>query len=381
MSEPPAEYTRTVCEQCGANFDSESDPLRSLRAHLKTEHEIQVCSRCGKTFPTPMQLRTHRRGEHGFTRYNSEKLDFDQTDLVNMYLKLDRELEKHKKGASVYGWNHDDNFLGMFYKPTRHRENDSYSGKYLTIDVRACRALLALLSVSGRRITEIIRMKRSAVVLQDGRLLLTFDTLKRRKPLPPVTKTIVVDTPQLKEYQDDILAQRDRQDYPTTEWLFPAPKRRGLTHLSRVVAWYWVSYLSDGVLSPHKSRHHLVTEMIRKGVPLLEIQHWFNWTHMGSMGDYEHVADTGENVWHILNSGLEKVGESNGVNSERGPVSEVASNPSSEPVAPQPRPTGLPQQPQPPEPVQPERPSRNIFAAKLKLKMPLEDRIDVSDSE
>ena len=137
--------------------------------------------------------------------------------------------------------------------------------------------LMAMLYAYGKRITEVVRLKRSELQFTDKGIMTRFQILKLRPKsgvLPFKWKRLAPDhwlTPYITRY----IESRDLF-YPVDQgYLFPG---RGITgHLTRQGA-LWILNRYSGDIWPHLFRHSLAVQMAEAGATLPDLVAYFDWS-------------------------------------------------------------------------------------------------------
>jgi integrase len=205
--------------------------------------------------------------------------------------------------------NGQDNIRGTY--DTHITKLNKETGEYETnlviqtfiIDCRQTECLLALLWIFGRRIQEILLLKRKNLRIEDGFLIVQFRTLKRRKNRDELfEKSIVLDNPYVKfitAYLDMLDADNNILDVSDV-YLFPGSScKRKITSkaelprtgqvkeyhyvrkehgfMSSQKAWKIIKYLNPNAYC-HLFRHSLATKIARKGFTESQLMSWFDWS-------------------------------------------------------------------------------------------------------
>jgi integrase len=165
------------------------------------------------------------------------------------------------------------------------------------IDCRRAECLLALLWIFGRRIMEILMLKRKHIRIEGDSLVVQFRTLKRRKSDPKelYEKSITLNHPYVPYITKYIESIKEPNSY-----LFPGyskprrfvskaklPKTGELKtynymrteegFMSPQKAWKIIRYLNPSAYC-HLFRHTLATTIARKGYNEAQLMAWFDWS-------------------------------------------------------------------------------------------------------
>lgn len=170
------------------------------------------------------------------------------------------------------------------------------------IDCRQTECLLALLWIFGRRISEILLLKRKNLRIEDGSLVVQFKTLKKRAGKDELhEKSIVLENPYAHYITDYInILDHDRNILDVDRYVFEGFSRpRRLTSrvkasktdevktyhyerkdqgfMSAQKAWKIIKYLNPEAYC-HLFRHSLATKIARKGFTESQLMAWFDWS-------------------------------------------------------------------------------------------------------
>ncbi len=169
-------------------------------------------------------------------------------------------------------------------------------GKLVTqtfkIDCAMAQCILAMLWIFGKRITEVVRLKRRDI-WSDGLFLYARFTVlkKKKKAVIPITyvKRIRADHPYAHYVLDFVAKIGDKEAY-----VFPGETRKrkirvkmpkktyeyatsDAGHISSNKVWKIVKFL-DSLAWCHLFRHSVATIMAEEGATESELMSWFDWT-------------------------------------------------------------------------------------------------------
>lgn len=166
-------------------------------------------------------------------------------------------------------------------------------GKLLMIKARDPRVkyLLAMLIGYGKRISEILVLKRSDLwVSEDGFINVTFKILKS-KPRAGIMK---IRAKRLSINHWCARAIIEYVQYIDDGYLLPSYGQTG--HITRVTAWSWLKAL-DPDIWPHLFRHSLATVMAEKGATAFELKGFFDWDDIRQAVKYVRETDALSEKW------------------------------------------------------------------------------------
>ena len=178
------------------------------------------------------------------------------------------------------------------------------------IQCRKTECLLSLLWIFGRRIMEILLMKRKDVWIEEGFLFARFRALKRKKTTPTpelFVKRITLEHPYVHYIIDYISSIEDPDSYlfpghsRPRRWTSRVPRKTYKTRLesydksftiydtyiyersehgfmSANLCWKIIKFLSDSKVYPHLFRRSLATIMSEHGFTQQTLMNWFDWT-------------------------------------------------------------------------------------------------------
>lgn len=126
------------------------------------------------------------------------------------------------------------------------------------------KALIAILSLTGHRVSEVLMLRKEDIYGDDEWTYFTFHVLKRRQ-----TFIHTIKMPSKLEYIDIILQWRDEC---TDEKLFD---------FTRQYAHYIIKQ-SNSSIHPHMFRHTLATKLAERGANKYELDAWFGWSDKGN---------------------------------------------------------------------------------------------------
>jgi integrase len=184
-----------------------------------------------------------------------------------------------------------------------HAESDLIDGmkvvKWKLFEIKIppdrLQALIALLWLFGKRITETLRLQKKDVWVEEGFLCARFRVLKKKSrkdyPLPKIVlKKVTVDNPYT-HYVTDYLATLKEDDI----WLFPGRKHKRMFtihnkeydkdytyfdddegRMVKETAWRIMKGLSKEVWN-HLFRTSLATEMAEHEATEEDLMNWFDW--------------------------------------------------------------------------------------------------------
>lgn len=164
------------------------------------------------------------------------------------------------------------------------------------INCRQIQCMLALLWIFGRRITEILMLKRKNIKLEGDTLVVQFRTLKRRKDKTELyEKAITLSHPYAHYIVEYIERIKDSERYVfpgkseprefASKATVPRTKELKTYHYERVEhgfmsaqkAWMTVKFLNPFAFC-HLFRHTLATYIARRGYNEDQLMAWFDWT-------------------------------------------------------------------------------------------------------
>jgi len=137
------------------------------------------------------------------------------------------------------------------------------------------RALIAVLWLFGKRISEVLKIRRQDTWIESGYLYVRFVVLKKpnRKEHPTekyYLKRIKADHPYVQHISDYA------KSLNPPDLLFP---------FSRTKAWRLLKKINPNVY-PHFFRESLATHMAEKGGTEFELMHWFDWDRYDTAAKY-----------------------------------------------------------------------------------------------
>jgi len=146
------------------------------------------------------------------------------------------------------------------------------------------RALIAFLYAYGKRISEILNLKRQDIYLNDANIEVKFLLLKRkpRSGILPIRKLKLSRA----HYLAPIIENWISPIKDPEAWIFPGNSGG---HIHRITAWRWLKAISQDIW-PHLFRHSLATLMAENGATAFELVAWFHWANMDTARTY--VKDT-----------------------------------------------------------------------------------------
>lgn len=144
--------------------------------------------------------------------------------------------------------------------------------------------LMAFLWTFGKRITEVITLKRKHIFVEDGKLNVRFFVLKqggkgsgaRHRSFMTLNHPFV---PIIVEYI---------QRFEPNDYIFPGDQNG---HISRQHAWNLLKEVDEDIC-PHWFRHSLATRMAEKGATEDELMDWFDWMSSETAHDYVERSGT-----------------------------------------------------------------------------------------
>lgn len=148
-------------------------------------------------------------------------------------------------------------------------------------------AMLETLYSAGLRVTELVRLRREGMRLEQGYVLVQGKGSKER--LAPLGRRAVA---RIQEYMQGARAAAD----PAGEapWVFVSPRRGPLTRAAfwaRVKHYARVAGLPEEV-SPHTLRHSFATHLLERGADLRAVQLMLGHADLATTQIYTHVANT-----------------------------------------------------------------------------------------
>lgn len=138
--------------------------------------------------------------------------------------------------------------------------------------------LIAFLWIFGKRVSEVITLKRKHIFIEEGRLNVRFFILKQgSKGKGERSRTFMsLDHPFVPTILDHI------EEFEPDEYIFPGNQKG---HISRQHAWNLLKEVDEGIC-PHWFRHSLATRMAEKGATEDELMDWFDWMSSSTAHDY-----------------------------------------------------------------------------------------------
>lgn len=135
-------------------------------------------------------------------------------------------------------------------------------------------ALIAMLWLFGKRISEVIKLRKRDVWVEGGYLYARFTVGKKPK-----------DTP----LRDRIYVKRIKATHPYVKYIMPTlidlgPDDR-IFPIGRTKAWRLLKNVNPNVY-PHFFRHSLATSMAERGASVIELMSWFDWDRTESAMKY-----------------------------------------------------------------------------------------------
>jgi len=129
------------------------------------------------------------------------------------------------------------------------------------------RALIAMLWIFGKRISEVLRVKRKDVWIEGDYLMTYFVVLKKANRVAPLLEKRYLKRIKKTHPYAQIIIDYVAKIAEPDALLFP---------ISRVKAWRILKRLNSDVY-PHFFRKSLATAMAEHGATDLELMHWFDW--------------------------------------------------------------------------------------------------------
>ena len=152
-----------------------------------------------------------------------------------------------------------------------------------------------ILRLFGKRVSEVIELRKNSVSVIDNYLNITFRIRKTRRTRPLIrTKQVNIKNP----YVHYIV---DYSDSMPDGYLFPSSGTKS-GHIYREYAWK-VCKLIDENLFNHKFRHTLATDLANKKITAFEMQSFFDWASLNMAAEY--VQASGVSTQRISDLGVE----------------------------------------------------------------------------
>lgn len=139
------------------------------------------------------------------------------------------------------------------------------------------KALVAMLWLYGKRISEVLGLRRRDIWVEGDFLYASFHVLKKKRrndigEKKPFVKSIKMDHPYYRYLYEYL---KDKQFAPDDR-IFP---------FSRHVAYQMIKKVNPTVY-PHLFRTSLATRMAELGATEYELMHWFDWDRSSTAGEY-----------------------------------------------------------------------------------------------
>lgn len=147
----------------------------------------------------------------------------------------------------------------------------------------AWQALVSILWLYGKRVSEVVSLKTQAVRVNDEYLAILFNVLKkkgRKDPgvLRPFTKRVTMEN----IYTNFVITWWEINTGET--FLFPRPQTK-MGHIYRQYAHLALKEISPRI-SSHLFRHSLATQMAEQGATAYELVNWFDWDRTDTALEY-----------------------------------------------------------------------------------------------
>ena len=138
----------------------------------------------------------------------------------------------------------------------------------------AWQALISIMWIYGKRISEIVNLKTQAIRLNEEYLAILFNVLKKRRRKDPgvrrpFSKRVTLENP----YTDFVIKWYEQINHEV--FLFPRPQTK-TGHIYRQYAHLVLKEISPQI-SCHYFRHSLATQMAENGATAYELVNWFDW--------------------------------------------------------------------------------------------------------
>ncbi len=182
--------------------------------------------------------------------------------------------------------------------------------KHLKVDYDMVKCMLCLLYVFGRRLTGILKLRRSDFWTKRGYLYVRFTVLKKSRRvegLKPKTRVKRVNIKKQTKYVQHITAYVSRLRTESTP-LFPGysqPHTKTVKRkdpAGRVLNVYKYEVATEGIMSrqqaykiikainphvyPHWFRHSLATQLAEEGIDQWQLMNWFDWDRFATAKRY-----------------------------------------------------------------------------------------------
>lgn len=182
----------------------------------------------------------------------------------------------------------------------------------------------ALANASGRRKSELLRIKRSYIkedYLMFGCLYKTPEKIKT-KGRGKVGKllNVYILKPKFKKYYDLWMEQREKLGVPDDiDEIFVVKKKDGYKPANTETFNYYAKIIEDIIQKPfywHSQRHYFVTELCKNNIPSEVIKDIIGWESAEMIGIYRDLSVDSELGKYFNANGIKKVKESSLLNIE-----------------------------------------------------------------
>ena len=155
--------------------------------------------------------------------------------------------------------------------------------KYLGLPGQAWQALVSILWLFGKRVSEVVPLKVDEVSIDGGDLVIRFKVLKKREEPSAIkrtyTKRITLENPFTKYVTSWLNEIKDHEKF-----LFPRSQTK-MGYIYRQYAHLVLKEISPKI-SSHLFRHSLATQMAENGATAYELVNWFDWDQTDSALKY-----------------------------------------------------------------------------------------------
>jgi len=153
------------------------------------------------------------------------------------------------------------------------------------------KCLIAILYGYGKRISEVLNLKRQDIDLNGPNISIKFHVLKRKPKsgiLPIFNKRLSKD-----HYLAPFIIDHVEAIQVPESWIFPGYSGG---HIHRYTAWRWLKKISED-LWPHLFRHSLAQLMADSGATAFQIKNFFDWVKLETATNYIRESPAMSNHW------------------------------------------------------------------------------------
>lgn len=166
------------------------------------------------------------------------------------------------------------------------------------------RLILQLMYRCGRRVSEILLMKRDDILWEDGKII--FNILKRKRPIKEL-KPVDMDTLKLlRMYVDGEFSMKGVRKRMESETLFPVTRQYVFKLVRKLGEQCGINKVGEKKLHPHHFRHsfavHAVRTTVKSAEDLRKLQMYMGHANMSTTSHYlqfspEEMRDLVDGMW------------------------------------------------------------------------------------